>query len=63
MSDATGATGTPLVPTAVARPMNAEEAAAHNARAAVESAARGFRHWTVIGLGLVVLIIVYLSVR
>lgn len=44
-------------------PMSAEQAAAHNAKAAAESAKRGFNHWLTIGAGVLVLIIVWLSVR
>ncbi len=44
-------------------PMSAADAAAHNARAGAESAARGLRHWIVIGAGAVVLVIVWLAVR
>jgi hypothetical protein len=43
--------------------MSAPDAAAHNARAAARSAALGFRHWMVIGAGLLVLLVVHFAVR
>jgi len=46
-----------------AGPMTTAQAAAHNAAAALVSASRGYRHWAVIGLGVIVVLIVHYAVR
>jgi len=46
-----------------AGPMTTAQTAAHNAAAALVSASRGYRHWAVIGLGVIVVLIVHYAVR